>query len=228
MSAVCAHLEPIRIRLAREDDAAAIYDLILIAGDEPPDFPVRAAEGHGALVHLEKRRAALRHQHFAVRHALLAELGGTVCGVMLGYRISRHLEAIRAGLLPASLRPAHDAGLVGRTSFYINTLACYPQFRNLGIGGQLLAEAEAWALRCKCRMLSLEVASGNAPALAFYERRGFTVKPTNTRPETSVKPTACVLMVRPLQRGQACELALRATAAPPAEGRARLVLRAVS
>jgi ribosomal protein S18 acetylase RimI-like enzyme len=228
MSVVCAQLEPIRIRLAREDDAAAIRDLILIAGDAPPDFPIRAEEGQSALVHLGQRRAALRHQHFAVRHAVLAELGGTVCGVMLGYRVSRHQEAIRAGLLPPCLRPAHDAGLVGRTSFYINTLACYPQFRNLGIGRQLLAEAEALALRGKCRSLSLEVSSANGPALAFYERRGFTVRTTNTWPETSVKPSACVLMVRPVRRGQACELALRATAAPPAEGRSRLVLRAVS
>lgn len=218
MSVACAHLEPICVRPAREEDAAAIRDLILIAGDEPPDFPFDPSRHQGALIHLERRRAARRHQHFAIRHALLAALGGSVCGLMLGYRIARHLEVIGSGALPPCLRPVHHVSAIGRASFYINTLACYPDFQNQGIGGRLLAAAETLAIRSKCRSLALEVSATNTGARIFYERRGFVVKVLDACPQNATNSGPCLLMTRHVEHSDARPFACARQQTSPAPG----------
>ena len=43
-----------------------------------------------------------------------------------------------------------------------------------GIGRALLAHAETWAKRHRCKLLTLAVFPGNARARALYERTGFT------------------------------------------------------
>lgn len=174
MSIVYAHEEHVVLRAAREDDAHVIRNLIIIAGDAAPDFPLSQAPSGQVLVHLASRRAIARYQSFAVRHSTLVEFDGLVAGLVLGYRLSRNLEAIRAGLLPPYLRPTCDLRQISPASFYVNTLAVFPEFRQLGIGSVLLEAAAATALAQKCRSLSLEAIACNTAALRFYRRHGFT------------------------------------------------------
>lgn len=49
-----------------------------------------------------------------------------------------------------------------------------PQARRHGLGSALIEAVKAWALGAGYPMLGLGVTTGNAPAIALYERLGFT------------------------------------------------------
>jgi ribosomal protein S18 acetylase RimI-like enzyme len=49
-----------------------------------------------------------------------------------------------------------------------------PDYRRLGVGAALIESAIAWAQTQRYTAVRLEVADENAPAIAFYERMGFT------------------------------------------------------
>jgi ribosomal-protein-alanine N-acetyltransferase len=57
----------------------------------------------------------------------------------------------------------------------IQTIAVSSEYRDRGIGAQLLTAAMAEARDRGCRHLMLEVTSDNAPARRLYERHGFEV-----------------------------------------------------
>ena len=57
---------------------------------------------------------------------------------------------------------------------WINYLAVDPKHQGLGIGRRLMAEAETLLRGVGCPKINLQVRSGNADAIAFYKRIGFT------------------------------------------------------
>ncbi len=61
---------------------------------------------------------------------------------------------------------------------HIGGLSVTQAWRGRGIGGQLLAAAEAWARGHGRARLTLWVAAENAPAVRLYEKAGFTVTRT--------------------------------------------------
>lgn len=48
-----------------------------------------------------------------------------------------------------------------------------PEFRNQGIGRQLVEKLFSWAKKNKVRKIELEVWSNNRPAITFYKKLGF-------------------------------------------------------
>ncbi|PWR10163.1 GNAT family N-acetyltransferase [Micromonospora acroterricola] len=50
-----------------------------------------------------------------------------------------------------------------------------PKARGRGVGDQLIAAVETWALRSDARTLKLAVIPGNEAAIALYRRNGFVV-----------------------------------------------------
>ncbi|MEO1250600.1 MAG: ribosomal protein S18-alanine N-acetyltransferase [Pseudomonadota bacterium] len=56
----------------------------------------------------------------------------------------------------------------------IITLAVAPDCRRQGLAGLLVEDLLDWARRSRIELLHLEVACDNAPALALYEKLGFT------------------------------------------------------
>lgn len=62
----------------------------------------------------------------------------------------------------------------GMRACHISDLAVAPEHAGHGIGRALLAYAETWAKRHRCKLLTLAVFPGNARAHALYERNGFT------------------------------------------------------
>jgi ribosomal protein S18 acetylase RimI-like enzyme len=64
----------------------------------------------------------------------------------------------------------------GVRACHISDLAVAPGHDGEGIGSALLAHAEKWGKRNRCRLLTLSVFAGNARARALYERRGFAVE----------------------------------------------------
>ena len=57
---------------------------------------------------------------------------------------------------------------------HILAIATHPDHRRGGIGARLLAHALADARTHGCTLATLEVRRGNTPAIALYERAGFT------------------------------------------------------
>lgn len=68
------------------------------------------------------------------------------------------------------------AGLTGSTYWgylYVGRLWTEQRFRNKGLGGRLLADAEQEALRRGCH--SAHLMTGDFNALPFYQKRGYTL-----------------------------------------------------
>lgn len=57
----------------------------------------------------------------------------------------------------------------------VRTLAVHPAHRGRGVGGQLLGFAQQKALAEHLKALRLDVYEGNAPAIALYEKSGYTL-----------------------------------------------------
>lgn len=56
---------------------------------------------------------------------------------------------------------------------HITNIALIPKWQNVGLGSLLMAEAEKFAYKNRCRSMSLEVRMGNKDAQRFYRRLGF-------------------------------------------------------
>lgn len=56
----------------------------------------------------------------------------------------------------------------------IDELFVLPEARSQGLGGRLLAAAEAALTARGCVRVQLQLGAANAPGRAFYERRGYT------------------------------------------------------
>lgn len=59
---------------------------------------------------------------------------------------------------------------------HVSDLACAPGHDGQGIGAALLAHAESWARRHRCRHLTLAVFPGNERAIGLYQSQGFAVE----------------------------------------------------
>jgi len=71
----------------------------------------------------------------------------------------------------------------------ITSLFVAPDYRRQGIGSQLLAHAEAFALRLGCISINVASAHHRADAHAFYQAIGFTQDVVNTHFRKEMKKT---------------------------------------
>ena len=69
----------------------------------------------------------------------------------------------------------------GRRFGHIITIDVLPKARRSGLGSRLLRAAEERLLQAGCEAVTLETAVDNAPAIAFYERHGYSAVRTLPR-----------------------------------------------
>jgi len=136
--------DEIRIRLASEEDAAAVHSLVL-----------ELAEAIGELDRVqstvEEFRGALSGEYPAI-YALLAEQDQESVGLAIFFL---NLSTWR-----------------GKYGAYLQDIYVRPRLRGTGTGKKLLAQVAAWAIDRGADHLRLSVGTGNSEARAFYERVG--------------------------------------------------------
>ena len=163
----------LRIRDARAEDAPDLARLIDQAGEGMPEYLWRQAAPDSAdPFAYGAQRAAGGQGAFSYRNARIAEIDGLTAGMILAYRLPDPYVLDRLEELPEVVRPLVLLESQAPGSWYVNAVACYPEYRGHGIGTALMADAADRALMAGADHLSLIVASGNTGAHAFYLRLG--------------------------------------------------------
>ena len=93
------------------------------------------------------------------RELYVAKMGGAVVGYCL-----------------LKMRPSNDIGRVPRKVMVIDQLCVDEEFRNHGIGTQMVTEIRALARAFRCTDLQLGVYPQNDAAVSFYQKCGFMIR----------------------------------------------------
>ncbi|WP_034850576.1 GNAT family N-acetyltransferase [Sinorhizobium sojae] len=162
-------LEP-PLRLAGEADARALADLVNFAGEGLPLYIWEglAKEGQDPWeIGRSRQLQKVREDQIVV-----VDFGDGAVASLTGYPIGSEPEPI-ADDFPALFRPLQELENKALESWYVNVLACYPEYRGQGLGSRLLDVAERLAQDESLRRMSVIVASNNTGARRLYERHGY-------------------------------------------------------
>ncbi|WP_104838913.1 GNAT family N-acetyltransferase [Sinorhizobium fredii] len=162
-------LEP-PLRIATEADARPLADLVNFAGEGLPLYIWEglAKDGQdpwevGRARQIEKARDG---------QIVVVDFGDGAVASLTGYPIGSEPKPI-GNDFPALFRPLQELENKALESWYVNVLACYPEYRGQGLGSRLLSLAEEIAGEAALRRMSVIVANNNAGARRLYERHGY-------------------------------------------------------
>jgi ribosomal protein S18 acetylase RimI-like enzyme len=157
-------------RPARREDARDLARLVNLAGEGLPHYLwSRMAPEDEDVWRFGEMRAARDEGSFSWRNAWIAEADGEVAGSLIAYYTGPDPQPLDD--LPALFRPLQALENLVPGTRYINVLACYPEFRRMGIARLLMATQEPLA---GPNGLSIIVADRNEPAIALYRSLGFS------------------------------------------------------
>ena len=119
-------------------------------------------------------------------HTCFMKVNGVNAGMVVAYdwKVNKS-QVLKTGLLMAvymrmkllkQIRHLQWAGeVLGRMddgTFYIASLAFYPEFRNRGLGADLMSFAQDAAVKAGAERLELDAETDNEGAIRFYQRFG--------------------------------------------------------
>ncbi|WP_171060444.1 GNAT family N-acetyltransferase [Poseidonocella sp. HB161398] len=155
-------------------DAAALAELVVMAGEGLPLVAWQAMAGPGeTAMQVGRRRAARSEGAFSWRNADVLRDDCGVNGALVSYPLAERAGEAEIAEAPALFRPLIALENLATGSWYVNVLAVRPHLRGLGLGTRLLAHGEARARRALMPRASLITGDVN-PARRLYERAGFT------------------------------------------------------
>jgi ribosomal protein S18 acetylase RimI-like enzyme len=162
------------IRPATLQDASALAELVNFAGQGLPLYlwgkMAEAGEDPWAVGRARARRET---GSFSYRHASVIDADGAVAAALVSYVLPDAPEPIDQNM-PAMFVPLQELENLASGTWHVNVLACYPQYRNRGLGTMLLAHAEALGAASGAkRRMSVIVADNNSGARRLYERTGY-------------------------------------------------------
>jgi ribosomal protein S18 acetylase RimI-like enzyme len=164
------------ISAASKSDCDAIATLALMAGEGIPAYFWDAARQPDETgLQAGARLASSENDNFSYRNVHLAFKNHHVMGMLLAYRLPDKDTEDNLMDYPEFIRPLIELEHCVPGSFYINMLATFPQYRNQGVGRQLIEKANQLALNAEADLLSLEVFEQNRGALRLYKNTGFEV-----------------------------------------------------
>ncbi|OHV77876.1 GNAT family N-acetyltransferase [Ensifer sp. LCM 4579] len=158
------------LRFASEADARELADLVNFAGEGLPLYVWQglAREDQdpweiGRARQTEKAREG---------RIIVVDFGDGAVASLTGYPIGSEPTPI-VDDFPALFRPLQELENKALESWYVNVLACYPEYRGQGLGSRLLELAEQIAREEALGRMSVIVADNNAGARRLYERFGY-------------------------------------------------------
>lgn len=161
-------------RPARPDDAAALAELVNMAGEGMPlDSWTRMAPPGVSPWAVGQARARREEGSFSFRHAWVRQVDDRVVASLVGYPLPEDVEPSEHLELPARFRPLQQLEDLACGTWYVNVLATYPEFRGQGHGRALLELAETLARAASRGGMSIIVSDGNKGARRLYERHGY-------------------------------------------------------
>lgn len=164
----------IALRPATPGDADALAELINFAGDGlPRHLWGRMAKPGETAWDVGRMRARRDEGSFSWRNAVVAVIGNRVAACLIGYPLADEPEPVDYAASPPLFVPLQELENLAAGTWYVNVLATYPEFRGMGIGTRLLAEAEDLARGADRRGLSIIVSDDNVGARRLYERCGY-------------------------------------------------------
>src|SRR5262245_23579060 len=104
---------------------------------------------------------------------IVLSIANEVAGAFIAHQLTGPHEAKDLQDLPVVYAPMLELEKEAVGSWYIMTLAVFPEFRNKGLGTTMLQHAEKLAKDAGYNQLSIIVLSDNTSALRLYERFGF-------------------------------------------------------
>jgi ribosomal protein S18 acetylase RimI-like enzyme len=194
-------LPGVAVRPATRADATHITALCDIAGEGLPSAlwrrsaaPTQSAFEYG------RNRILSGETNFNLRNSLIAEHGGEVAGLMLGYPLPVASDVADWGGVPDVIVPLLELEAEVPGYWYLNILAVYPEFRRKGIARLLLTVVDEIGATARAKGLVLIAASVNTGAFRLYESAGYRVK---ARRQAIVTPDIRIggewwLMTKPL------------------------------
>jgi ribosomal protein S18 acetylase RimI-like enzyme len=164
------------IRKAEKSDVSEIARLALIAGEGIPAwFWKQAAKTGQRIEEVGAAKLLSERDNFSYRNVQVAIVDNHIAGMILAYRLPGTSEAENLDELPDFIRPMVELEQCVPSSFYINMLATFPEYRNMSIGTGLMNMVDKLATKAKCTLSSIEVFDENTGALRLYHRLGYTI-----------------------------------------------------
>lgn len=136
------HPSNLQFRLAKKSDCRAIASLYSIYSDGVADYIwTKLAQPGEDLLDVGQRRYERENSVFSYHNCTVATLGETIVGMLVAFPM----------LVDENSEPEEDpiltpySKLEENNSYYICGVAVFPEYRNRGIGTQLMALAEEHA-----------------------------------------------------------------------------------
>lgn len=168
------HQLPEGFRAATPDDAAAMAELVNMAGEGLPLYLwSRMASPGQDPWEVGRQRARRETGAFSWRNTVLREVDGRVAASLVGYPLPDEPEPADYSELPPMFVPMQQLEDMAPRTWYVNVLATYPEYRRRGHATALLDIAARLASEADRDGLSIIVADSNAAARRLYESAGF-------------------------------------------------------
>jgi ribosomal protein S18 acetylase RimI-like enzyme len=160
-------------RYTTVDDAGTLADLVESASEGLALYLWTKIAGPGRDPwHIGRERVLSETNGLSYRNAVIAEASGQPAAGLISYPLEDKPELI-SDELPAVLIPLHELMNQALDTWYVHTLAAYPEHRGRGQGSALLALADIFAASAGKRGLSLVVSDTNTGARRLYEHCGY-------------------------------------------------------
>lgn len=166
----------LKIRRARAEDAAALADLMNLAGEGIPAYLwEQLAAPDEDVMAFGARRVARTEGGFSYTNAYVAVRANDVAGMLLSYKLPDPYELGPLDDMPSVVHPLVELESLVPGSWYVNAVATAAVYRGRRIGHELMVFAEQLAGESRAAAVSLIVAEDNVPAMGLYRKLGYQV-----------------------------------------------------
>lgn len=163
-------------RAATPDDSLEIAQLTIIAGGGIFEFLLEDLLKNNTLENVLASEIQQETGTLSYVNTNVAELNNKIIGIIKSSDPKEQVVTpeMKEFLSPEKLDWLNDLfSSMIKEGFYINSLAVHSNYRQQGIGTQLINEVKNQAKKQNISLLSLTVWSDNMTAIEFYKRQGF-------------------------------------------------------